>query len=402
MKTGPAAAVENGCPVPDPMNVAAMSLASEPTTSMNRQFSLAEARAIVRDLFAPDERIYWADFLLTIGFGHGFFAATRWIIDSSLPFAQKALLGLVTFTVQCACIYRAVMFVHEIVHLPERKFRAFRVAWNLLCGIPFLLPSFTYYSHLDHHRRRLFGTAGDGEYLALGRMSPGWILVYLSQCLWVPPLVVVRFAILTPLMTCCPPLARWIYQHASALVMDPSYTRPLPTRAALRWMRLQEGACCVFVWGVVASSLLVLGRWPLVLAIHAYGTSVVLVLMNCVRTLASHRWGSDGHEQTFVEQMLDSVTLDSDSLTAALLNPVGLRYHATHHLFPSLPYHNMRAAHKRLLAQLPPDSAYRQTVVQSLWPVIADLWRRATASQQVAPASQEFAPHPLRTMNTAA
>ena len=59
------------------------------------------------------------------------------------------------------------MFVHEIVHLPEKKFVAFRVVWNLLCGIPFLVPSFTYYTHLDHHRRKTFGTKHDGEYLPL-------------------------------------------------------------------------------------------------------------------------------------------------------------------------------------------------------------------------------------------
>ena len=64
-----------------------------------------------------------------------------------------------------------------------------------------------------------------------------------------------------------------------------------------------------------------------------YATGATLVLMNCIRTLASHRWSSDGAEQTFVEQMLDSVTLDNDSFLAVLINPVGLRYHATHHLF---------------------------------------------------------------------
>ena len=31
--------------------------------------------------------------------------------------------------------------------------------------------------------------------------------------------------------------------------------------------------------------------------------------------------------------MLDSVTMDNDTLPAVLINPVGLRYHATHHLF---------------------------------------------------------------------
>jgi len=347
--------------------------------------SLTEARAIVGDLFVPDERIYWIDFLTTILVGYVCAALVRlmFALDSE-PLGLRLLLAAVLFAVQCACFYRGVMFIHELVHLPERKFVAFRVMWNLLCGIPFLVPSFTYYTHLDHHRRKLFGTEHDGEYLALGRYSPGWIVVYLSQCLWVPPLAVLRFSLITPLTWFSPRFRRFIHQHASSLVMDPHYIRPLPTKMALRQIRLQEVACLLVLIAYVAIPLVFLHRWPIPLVIQAYVTAVVLLLANCIRTLASHRWSSDGEAGTFLDQMLDSVTLDSDSLGARLINPVGLRYHATHHLFPSLPYHNMRLAHKRLLAHLPDNSPYRQTVATSLWPVIADLWQRAAASRAAA------------------
>ena len=165
------------------------------------------------------------------------------------PLWLRLLLQLATFSIQCACYYRAVMFVHEIVHLPERKFTAFRFVWNLLCGIPFLVPSFTYYTHLDHHRRKLFGTEHDGEYLPLASMSPWWILLYLSQCLWVPAIALVRFGLLTPLMWFCPPLRRLVHQRASSLVMDPAYLRPLPTADSLRIIRLQEFVCFLFIAG---------------------------------------------------------------------------------------------------------------------------------------------------------
>jgi fatty acid desaturase len=75
--------------------------------------------------------------------------------------------------------------------------------------------------------------------------------------------------------------------------------------------------------------------------------------------------------------------MDNDSLAAILINPVGLRYHATHHLFPSLPYHNMRSAHRRLMQHLPADSPYRQTVATSVWGTIADLCQRAALREQV-------------------
>jgi fatty acid desaturase len=223
----------------------------------------------------------------------------------------------------------------------------------------------------------MFGTDHDGEYLPLASLSPWWIVVYLSQCLWVPPLAVIRFGVLTPLTWICPPLRRSIYKHASSLVMDPTYVRPLPTGTTVRDIRLQELGCFSYLLACLIVPVLFLHRWPIPLAIQAYVTGVVLVLMNCLRTLASHRWSSEGKEVTFVEQMLDSVTMDNDSPLAVLLNPVGLRYHATHHLFPSMPYHNIRAAHKRLLARLPADSPYRRTVANSIWPVIANLWQRA-------------------------
>jgi fatty acid desaturase len=213
--------------------------------------------------------------------------------------------------------------------------------------------------------------------LPLASRSPLWIAAYLSQCLWVAPLAVIRFGLLTPLIWFVPPLARLVRRRASSLVMDPAYLRPLPTDRELRIIRWQELGCFSFLVGCLAVPPLVFGRPLLVLALHAYLTSVVLILLNGVRTLAAHRYQSDGREETFIEQMLDSVTLDSDSLLAILINPIGLRYHATHHLFPSLPYHNLRKAHKRLLKELPADSPYRQTVEHSLVAVLLKLCRAA-------------------------
>jgi 1-acyl-sn-glycerol-3-phosphate acyltransferase len=53
--------------------------------------------------------------------------------------------------------------------------------------------------HVDHHRRSLYGTREDGEYLPLGVSTPWMIVLYLSQILFIPLLTVVRFGLLTPL-----------------------------------------------------------------------------------------------------------------------------------------------------------------------------------------------------------
>jgi fatty acid desaturase len=42
--------------------------------------------------------------------------------------------------------------------------------------------------------------------------------------------------------------------------------------------------------------------------------------------------------------------------------PGGLRYHALHHLVPHTPYHAIARLHRELLAILPSDHPYRETV----------------------------------------
>jgi fatty acid desaturase len=40
--------------------------------------------------------------------------------------------------------------------------------------------------------------------------------------------------------------------------------------------------------------------------------------------------------------------------------PVGLRYHALHHYFPGIPYHNLGLAYRRLITSLPEAAGYRE------------------------------------------
>src|SRR4029078_1565358 len=100
---------------------------------------------------------------------------------------------------------------------------------------------------------------------------------------------------------------------------------------------------------------------PIGFLVKEYATGFFIALVNNVRTLGAHRFINDGRELTFVEQLLDSVNYSRFSIIAEIWGPVGLRYHALHNLFPSLPYHNLSRAHARLMAELPADSPYRQT-----------------------------------------
>jgi fatty acid desaturase len=76
---------------------------------------------------------------------------------------------------------------------------------------------------------------------------------------------------------------------------------------------------------------------------------------------------------------------------------VGLRYHALHHLLPGLPYHALGAAHRRLVAALPPDAAYHRANERNLKAALHELLRgsRELRSGESACGSGESGP--LRT-----
>ena len=83
-------------------------------------------------------------------------------------------------------------------------------------------------------------------------------------------------------------------------------------------------------------------------------------MVNQVRTLVAHLWENEGEAMTVTAQYLDSVNVPPPAYLPALWAPVGLRYHALHHLLPSLPYHALGEAHRRITAALDRDSPYHK------------------------------------------
>jgi len=159
------------------------------------------------------------------------------------------------------------------------------------------------------------------------------------------------------------------------MIIDIFYIRGDFGPAAHRNMRLQEVAC--FAWCASFFSVWYSGAMISSTPVLAYLLGVTLVLMNNIRTLGAHRWIGEGGELSFEEQLLDSVNYPHRPWITELWGPIGTRYHALHHLFPSMPYHNLGIAHRRLMAGLPKDSIYRQTERVSLIGAIVELLTRA-------------------------
>jgi len=328
--------------------------------------SHAALRAIVADLFEPSPFVYWLDFTASATVG---WAAFVLAVTGSGAGALAA--GLVAVL----ALYRAVIFTHELVHLGRGRVPGFPTAWNSVCGVPMLVPAFLYDGvHQAHHFAKHYGTEADGEYLPFGH-PPRWLIpAYLAGHVVIPALAILRFGLVAPISWVWKSLRSPVLRRMSSLSIDPAYVRRLPERVPAGWLR-QEAACSAFVW--TAGLALWAGWLPGKALVVWYAVAVAILLLNGIRTLAAHRYDNAGGAMSREAQLLDSVNIEGASPLTPLLAPVGLRYHALHHLFPTMPYHRLGEAHRRLMHELPPDAPYRSTVESGFTGALADLWDRA-------------------------
>ena len=277
----------------------------------------------------------------------------------------------VGFCVAVMALYRVSMFIHEIVHFRRGEMTAFTVTWNLLAGVIMLTPSYFYQAHNDHHNTHRYGTGHDGEYLPLGNGTFGNILLFMAQVLVQPIAVVTRF-LLAPLTFITPGIRQWTLERASSFVINLKHRRTIPAdapRTAWAWL---EMACCLRAWMIfIALATPLSNYWRLP---QLYLIAVSILTLNYLRTLAAHRYEGTGDRMSHEAQLFDSNDITGTPLLTEILCPLGTRYHAQHHLFPRMPYHNAGKAHRRMMADLPADSAYYKIIYPSWFAVIRELF----------------------------
>jgi fatty acid desaturase len=328
---------------------------------------LKEAKAAVHDLAEPKAWIYWADMLLTITVGY---ACAMAFLDMPGVTWQRA----VCFIVGVFAIFRASSFVHEIVHMRSGRLHSFQIGWDILVGIPILFPSFAYAHHLDHHRCDSYGTEHDGEYLAFGLDPLRTIAYFLVVTLLWPYLVVFRFLIFTPLSFIYPPFRPWLLERFSSFgIINFRHRLHIAPGTSMKYWNFLDISCSIRVWLPIILVGLGVFEWTRVALMFLIAASVLS--LNFIRSLALHDYLVDDEQVSYLAQLQDSITLPNHALLTELFVPLGLRYHALHHLFPQLPYHCLGKAHRRLMDQLPAGSDYHRTVRSGLGAIFVQLWK---------------------------
>ena len=120
----------------------------------------------------------------------------------------------------------------------------------------------------------------------------------------------------------------------SGLQINPKFVRPEPEGEFKRDWAWQEAACSV--WAIALLAMVATGVVPLRAFLIFLGISAGVMFLNQVRTLVAHLWENDGEPMSVTAQFLDSVNVPPPATLPALWAPVGLRYHALHHLLPGL------------------------------------------------------------------
>jgi fatty acid desaturase len=318
---------------------------------------LKAAANLTRDLNAPNDAIYWADMLGSALLGYATLFGAMLL--------EPTWLAVVSGLIAVLALYRAGSFIHELTHIKKGAVKGFRFTWNLVVGVPLLVPSFMYEGvHNQHHAKRYYGTIDDPEYLPLALMHPWTLPVFLIAAALAPIGMLIRFGILAPLSLLSPKLRAVVVGRYSGLQINPKFVRPAPEGEFARDWAWQEAAASL--WAIALLAMVATGVIPFKAFLIFLAVSSGVMFLNQVRTLVAHLWENEGEPMSVTAQFLDSVNVPPPATLPALWAPVGLRYHALHHLLPGVPYHNLGEAHRRLCRELDANSVYHESTHRHL------------------------------------
>ncbi|EXJ13531.1 fatty acid desaturase family protein [Imhoffiella purpurea] len=290
--------------------------------------------------------IYYGDFTLSMT---GFVAAFVLCLHTTgLAFALSLFAS-------SACLYRAGAFIHELTHQYRRgRLEGFYRLWNLTAGAVVMMPAVRFFDpHRTHHKTGIFSTRQDPQYMLLRTDWKLAVLVLLVSP-FVMPIVSFLFMLAASLgerVDIEGAIERYLERKKGAAVgsaLPQAYRREMTVYS--RYYLVVVG---LYVW-----------LWPETIPLM-YAVQVGAWWLGILRIPLEHEMRAYRETSGARDHVVDSFTVESPF--AEILQPLSLRLHTAHHMYPGVPYHNLPALHRELKRS---DPEYRRSVVPFMTAVL--------------------------------
>lgn len=311
--------------------------------------------------------IYGTDFTVSLG---GF------LITFVLLVQAAGWLTWLYLLISSAFLYRAGAFIHELTHQHRSgQLRWLHRLWNLTVGAIVMTPAVRFFHpHLTHHRIGIFATRDDPQYMLI---RTDWKLA-VTMLLVLPPLMPLA-SVLTTLFAALGNRLdlEGVIERYLERKKDASVGTALPDhykREVTAYSRYYLMVAAVYLW-----------LWPetlpLMYAVQVLSWWLVILRIPLEHEMREYRDSTDAHDH-----VVDSFTVESPF--AELLQPLCLRLHTAHHMYPGVPYHNLPALHAELKRT---DPQYRKSVV-SFWTLVRGPRRTEPGREEAASEAVRSAP----------
>lgn len=302
--------------------------------------------AIERKYYQLNFVTYYLDFLTS---------TTLFVISFTGFLYFKGTVSILFYILSIFTLYRATAFIHEATHQERNPdFRTFVLVLNLTIGAITLVPAYRFFKpHNIHHTTGIFRTNADPQYL-LVRSNTKFALFLFLLIPFIMPLVNLFFAITASpggILDAEGMLERFLkrrgYIAGTGSEFPEEYKRPV------MWLSLYS----LVMYGIFFYFF----PWSLP---YVYAVHVGAWFLGTLRIPLEHRMDYYVEKSDEHDQIVDSFTVES--IFAELLQPLSLRLHTAHHLYPGVPYHNLPALHRELKRT---NETYRKSIV-SFWEAV--------------------------------
>ena len=233
--------------------------------------------------------------------------------SSSLSAASALALCIPLYLIAAGSLHGISLFTHEAVHGVLSSNRALNRALGIACALP-VLQNYSAYKvlHLRHHKH--LGHEGDPDHY--DNYSRWTWLVFTMH--WV----------------------RLLIGYPIYLVMIPILGFRQGNRNERRWIAFEVVLLMIVVAAILASAV----SWSTLIHLWLIPMLIINTFVN-IRGMSQH---------TFLEQPDDPVRGTRSILTNRVTEffMCNENYHLEHHLFPRVPWYNLKPLHRELLPQL--------------------------------------------------